>query len=198
MAPASSPLSVYWYSAAVCRPPICRSCCACRNSRAPEMPLSLGRRRWTICSAETPRSAERLQRDEDGGGVARAAGRAGAGEAEDRGDGGVLLHDALQLGELLRHRREGDRLVGDDLSDHDAGILLGEEGRRQHPEQEDVAHDQADQHEADQQRMVEHGLQPARIGIPEAIELALHPDRPRAPGQAMRGGPSASRRTCRA
>ncbi len=129
---------------------------------------------------------ERLQGDEDGGGVARAAGRAGAGEAEDRGDRGVLLHDALQLGELLGHRREGDRLVGDDLSDHDAGILLGEEGRRQHPEQEDIAHDQADQQEADQQRVVEHGMQPAGIGIPEAVELALRPDCPACPGGRFR------------
>ena len=132
---------------------------------------------------------ERLEGDEDIGGIARAAGRAGAGESEDRGDRGVLLHDALQLGELLGHRGKGDGLIGDDLSDHDAGILLGEQGRRQQPEQEDIPHDQADQHEPDQQRMVEHGMQPARIGLLEPIELALRPDGPARPGRQFRRGP---------
>ena len=69
----------------------------------------------------------------------------------------ILLHDRLQLRELLFHRREGDALVGDDLPDQDAGVLLREEGRRQQPDQEHVEHEQADQQQDDQQRMVQHG-----------------------------------------
>ncbi len=52
---ASSQVSVYWYSAADCRPPMRRSCCACRNSRAPDTALSRGRRRSTTCEADRPR-----------------------------------------------------------------------------------------------------------------------------------------------
>lgn len=65
-----------------------------------------------------------LERHVDGGGVEGAD----AGETDDRGHGGIGLHDLLKLLQFFPHRLKRDALVGNDLTHEQSVVLLGEQG----------------------------------------------------------------------
>ena len=117
---------------------------------------------------------QRLQRDEHIGLIEGAA----ADEADHRGNGRILLDDVLQLRELFLHLLEGNALVRDDLAQQQPVVLLREERGGHQLEKKNIEHDQADQRQAHQQRVIEHLGERTRIGAFEAFELRIGPDRP--------------------
>ena len=103
----------------LCRPPVLRSDTGNRNSRAPATSFELLAQAGDHVVGGDLALAEGLQRDIDEAGIGLPA----AGEADDSRDRRIVLHDRLQLRELLLHRLEGDALIALDDADQQARVL---------------------------------------------------------------------------
>ncbi len=126
-----------------------------------------------------------LERDVDIRGIQGT----GAREPDDRGDRRVRLHDGLKLLQLLPHRLErecSDQGRSDPL--RSPNILFRKQRGGEKSQHEQVEQDHHDEQYADEQRMIEHLGERARVSGLEALELPLRPYRPpRFQAAAIRG-----------
>ncbi len=94
----------------------------------------------------------------------------GAGEADGAVYRRILADDRDELGELLPHQLEGDALVGLDIADQAAGILLREKSLGDNDEQEDVETKRQHQHQHDRTRTAQRPRQRSFIAAEHPVE----------------------------
>src|SRR5207249_3559465 len=112
---------------------------------------------------------KRLQSDEHRAAVALSA----AGERDDALDRRIGAHDGDEIGELLAHRLKRDALIGLDVADEAAGVLLWKEALRYHDVEVNVERNRCCEHEHRQYAVVEHPRERSTVAVANRVDDAL-------------------------
>ena len=114
---------------------------------------------------------DRLERDEHATGVRGVL--VAAHEGDDVGDSRVGLHHVDEVRHLLAHGRRGDVLLGLDVADEPAGILLREEALGHDDEQVDVEGDRGQEHGERQRLVAQDPAERASVETDQCLEQPL-------------------------
>ena len=163
----SASINEYWNSLLLTRPPMRSDGWFCTKTLRPGMWVSCGRRLFEHLLRERPLGVRR-ERDDDASGVRAGTGSAGADEADQCRDVGVLRDRVHRLLLLLRHGAERNVRCRFGRCYQKPGIVVGDEAFRRH-DIEPAGHDDADcEHEQHERAIRERPIERARIARADA------------------------------